>query len=532
MTAAEAERRGTLLSGFHAGHIAAAHPFALARMTRIVKPKQSEDDESEILTGEPVPFDLWKHQREIVTAALRHRRIIVLKARQLGVTWVMALFALWYAFSHPNSETVIVSIGEREARKVGRRIQWLYDNLPAFVRSCFPAPNPTLETFTVRHEAGDARITSLPSSSTAGRGETVNLLILDEGAHWEEAGERLASLLPTVEDIGQLIFASTANGIGDPFQETWEQAPENGFHKIFSNALSRPDRTEESVRQARMRVPDGKGPQEYPMTPSEAFLSTGKCAFYTRALQDYLDNRCRPANKRGRLAVVNNRVIWEDDPVNGLWRVWRWREEGRRYLITGDPCGGSGGTDYSSMGVWDMDSWDQVAAYHGRPEPIDFGIEMMVAGWRWRTGDGDPALLAPESNLDGRAVITVLREREYPNIFVMPTYDQNRDERTMQLGWATTTRTRPIMLATAKQMVREGTIGVRDNLTIGEMLTFEVHPKTGKEQAREGKNDDRVMQTAIACVVLGRVASDTAPRSASPEDMRPYRQIGDRRTGY
>ena len=87
-------------------------------MTKIVKPKQSEDENTEILSGVPVPFELWDHQREIVQAALTKRRIIVLKARQLGVTWVMALFALWYAFAHPNSETVIVSIGEREARIV------------------------------------------------------------------------------------------------------------------------------------------------------------------------------------------------------------------------------------------------------------------------------------------------------------------------------------------------------------------------------------------------------------------------------
>lgn len=532
MTLHEAEDIAFDLEGFHAGHLAASHPFALAAMTKIVAPRASEDDSSEILTGEPIPFDFWPHQRELILAALQRRRIIVLKARQLGVTWAMALFALWYAFSHPNSETTIVSIGEREARKVGRRIQWLYANLPAAVRAAFPAPNPTLETITIRHDEGESRITSLPSSSTAGRGDTTNLLILDEGAHWEDAGSRLASLLPSTEDLGQVIFASTANGIGDPFQETWEGAPENGYYKIFANALSRPDRSPESVRQSRARVPDGKGPQEYPMTPAEAFLSSGKCAFYTRALQEYLDHRTRPAARRGHVVVNDGFVRFDEDEINGEWRVWAWRREGRRYLISADACGGGGGTDYASAGVWDMESWDQVAVFHGRPEPIVFAEILIRAGWLWRCEPGVPALLAPESNLDGRAVMTILRERNYPNVFVMPTYDQDRDNRTVQAGWATTTRTRPIMLATAKQMIREGTIGVRDNLTIGEMLTFEVNPKTGKEQAREGKNDDRVMQTAIACAVLEREASDTKPRSASASDMRPYRQIGDARTGY
>lgn len=536
MTTAEAEARGHDLGhlrGIHAGHVAAAHPFALAAMTKILAKREgAKAEDSEILQGEPVPLRLWPHQREILDAALKRRRIIVLKARQLGVTWAMALFCLWYAFAHPNAQIVIVSIGEREARSFGRRIQFLYDNLPQAVRAAFPAPNPTLEAFVVRHDAGDSRITSLPSSSTAGRGETVNLLVLDEGAHWEDASTRLASLLPTTEDLGQLLFASTANGFGDPFQQTWDMAPENGYTKIFANATSRPDRDDDWVLQARSRVPDGKGVQEYPMTPAEAFLSSGKCAFSTRHLQEYLDHRTRPARRRGNIQVDGGRVRFEADEINGGWRVWEWRTEGRRYMISGDPCGGGGGTNYASMYVWDMDSWDTVAAYHGRPEPVDFATLMIRAGWLWRNGKGEPALLAPESNLDGRAVIAILRERSYPNVWVMPTYDQTRDDRVVQLGWATTTRTRPLMLATLKEMVREGTLGIRDNLAIGEMLTFEVNPKTGKEEARDGCFDDRVMALAIGAVVLGREASGTAPRDTGPVSLAPYRRVGDKITGY
>jgi hypothetical protein len=539
VTLGEAERRGIDLSRFHAGHIAAAHPFALARMTKIVAPRTSEDTESELLVGEPVPFILWPHQREILAAAMRRRRVIVLKARQLGVTWVMALYALWYVFSHQNAEVVIVSIGEREARKVGRRIQWLYDNLPEPVRAAFPAPSPTLERFTVRHEGGDSLITSLPSSSTAGRGETTNVLLLDEGAHWEDGASRLASLLPSAEDIGQTIFASTANGLGEPFQETWEGAPENDYFKVFANATSRPDRDAAWVRRARTRVPDGKGVQEYPMTPAEAFLSSGKCAFSTRHLQDYIDHRCRPAAVRGDINVQRDpetqrptRVAFERDDVNGQWRVWDWRREGRRYLITADACGGGGGTDYASAQVWDMDSWDEVACFHGRPEPVDFATILIRAGWLWRNAPGMPALLAPESNLDGRAVMAILRERDYANVWQQATYDQNRDDRTVQMGWATTSRTRPIMLASLKECIRDGTLGIRDNLLIGECLTFETNPKTGKEEAREGKNDDRVMAAAIAAVVLGREASGTRPRETGPAVLGSYRVAGDELTGY
>ena len=532
MTLKEAERRGVDLSSISAATIAASHPFALARMTKIVMPKASADDDSEILSGAPVPFVLWEHQRQIIQAALQRRRIIVLKARQLGVTWAMALFSLWYAIANPTSDTVIVSIGEREAKKVGQRIRWLYDHLPDAVKQAYPiGAKDTLLEFSIGHFTGDATITSLPSSSTAGRGETVNLLILDEAAHWDQADDRLASLLPTVEDVGQLIMASTANGVGGAFHRTWIKARKSGILDIFVKADARPDRDEEWVRQARERVPTGLGVQEYPMTAEEAFLSSGRCAFLTHALQDYLSYRVKPPKLTGHLDIEDRRVIWTNDDKNGTWDVWRWREPGRGYLIAADVCGGGGGSDFSTAGIFDIQSWDQVAAFHGRPEPSVFATLLIRAGWMWRS-EHAPALLAPEANDHGRAVLAVLRERGYSNLWQMARFDQRRNAEVAQFGWLTTSASRPIMLAALKEAVREGSIGIADAEAVSEMLTFEVNPKNGKEEAREGHHDDRVMMLAIAAAVLIRQASGTRVRSVSPSDLQPYRRPRNTRTAY
>lgn len=531
MTLQGAERRGVDLSKVTAATIAASHPFALARMTKIVMPRQNEDEDSEILSGAPVPFVLWPHQREIIDAAMKRRRIIVLKARQLGVTWAMALFALWYAIANPSTDIVIVSVGEREAKKVNQRIRWLYDHLPAAVRSTFPTGKKnTLIEFSIGHFGGESVITSLPSSSTAGRGETVNLLILDEAAHWDQADERLASLLPTVEDVGQLIMASTANGVGGAFHKNWITAAKKKILPIFVKADARPDRDEEWVRLARERVPSGLGVQEYPMTAEEAFLSSGRCAFNTRALQDYLSLRVRPPALVGNLELEDQRIVWRPDDQNGQWEVWRWAEPGRSYLIAADVCGGGGGKDFSTAGVFDIESWDQVAAFHGRPEPSTFATFLIRAGWMWRSKNA-PALLAPEANDHGRAVLAILRERGYRNLWQMARFDQRRNTEVAQFGWLTTSASRPIMLAALKEAVRDGSLGIADAEAIDEMLTFEVN-KNGREEAREGHFDDRVMMLAIAAAVLIRQASGTRPRVVQPKDLLPYRRPRSARTAY
>ncbi len=325
-------------------------------------------------------------------------------------------------------------------------------------------------------------------------------------------------------------MASTANGVGGAFHKNWITAAKKRYHAIFVKADARPDRDEEWVRLARERVPSGLGVQEYPMTAEEAFLSSGRCAFNTRALQDYLSHRVRPAKLVGDLELEDTRVVWRPDDQNGQWEVWRWAEPGRSYMISADVCGGGGGKDFSTAGVFDIESWDQVAAFHGRPEPSTFATFLIRAGWMWRS-ENAPALLAPEANDHGRAVLAILRERGYRNLWQMARFDQRRNTEVAQFGWLTTSASRPIALAALKEAVRDGSLGIADAEAIDEMLTFEVN-KNGREEAREGHFDDRVMMLAIAAAVLIRQASGTRPRSVQPSDLLPYRRPRSSRTAY
>jgi hypothetical protein len=524
------------LSALSAPQIAVSHPYSLAAMTKIVARRPGDAIDSELMRGEPAAFELWQPQRELLQLMMTRRRVIVLKARQLGVTWAMALHALWYAMAHPASQVLVVSIGEREAWSFMRRIRRMYDFLPESVQAAFPITSDTREAMMVGHHDGATMILSLPSSSTAGRGETTNLAIFDEGAHWEDADARMASLLPTVEDVGQVVLASTANGVGGVFYDTWQEHAERRFSRLFIGALGRPDRDEDFVVAARARL-GVEGPQEYPRSPSEAFLSTGRCAFDTRALQTYLDMFCEPARRRGAIEKLGNMVAFEETtaPVQREyegWKVWSWRVPGRDYLIVADVCGGPGAKDWSTASVIDMDSWDEVASFRGKPDPSDFATLLIRAAWLWKHSDDEPALLAPEANNEGRAVIAVLRERSFSRVWSMATFDQDRTDRVEQKGWLTTMRSRPIALAALKEGVRDHSLGIRDAATIAEMLTFEANPKTGKEQARDGCHDDRVMKWAIAAAILQRAAAAARPRAVTLAELRPYRQPRSLRTGY
>lgn len=525
--------------GLSSAQIAASSPIAMARFCKIVRARKVGGDDVEILEGEPAPLELWPHQRELLTLAVTKRRVISLKARQLGVTWTWALLALWYACTHPGSQVVIVSVGERESMSVVRRIRYLYESMPEALRQVFRVIRFTNEEVEVEHADGNARIVSLPSSSTAGRGETVNLLILDEGAHWDDASNRMASLIPTMADIGQVVVSSTANGIGGYFFDLWEQGEELAWHKLFSGALSRPDRDREWVERERRQLDlkgaeQGKtnlGAQEYPYTPLEAFISTGNCVFSTDVLGDYLENSVRDHGWRGTFMMDASGVVTRQDDY-GLWRVWRWREPDRKYLITGDPCGGGGGADSGHMVVGDLVSLDQVACYHGKPDPEEFARQMYRAGWLYRDAGGQPAVIAPEANEWGRAVLAHLREWQYPNVWATKRFDQRRAEERTREGWLTTSASRPVMIAALQEGLNGGLLGVRDKLAVGEFQRFIANPRNGRPEAMEGYHDDRTMAWAIFAAIALREASGVHQSVDDDRVPMPYRKAESPLTGY
>lgn len=497
--------------------LVATSPIILAKFCKMRVSTKVDKDGVEVYEGESRPLKPWPHQRAVLWLLLRRRQVVILKARQLGITWVLALYALWYAMTHPGGNVVIVSIGEREAKAVVRRILQLYRSLPAPIQKAYPLTRSTAEQLEFSHSEGSALIQSIPSGNSAGRGETVDVLIMDEGAHWEDSESRLAALLPTSADIGQTIFASTAKGLGGALYEKYMGAPVNGWVALFHNALARPDRTLEWVMQKRKDL-GALGPEEYPLTDDEAFVASGKSVIPADTTRWYLRNSVRAPIWRGKL-VLNARVVEPLDDEWGEWKVWEWPRAGRKYVIPADVCGGTGGADYSYAAIIDVQSGDQVAAYHGQPDTNEFTRQLIRAGWMWRNSEGLPAILAPEVNEHGRAVAALMREWRYPNPWYQQRFDQRRDNRQPEVGWATTPGTRPVMMSALQEGMKYRVLGIRDADVLAEMQVFVRNPKKhGREEALDGYNDDRVMTWAIGAVLLQRVAAGIRRDESPAED--------------
>jgi len=146
-----------------------------------------------------VSFDLREAQIETVRHWLKHRYTIILKSRQVGFSTLASVFVLWAAIGWPDRHIVLLSKGQREARKLLQKSRYAYRKMPEWVVQRGPRLiDKTLERMTFDNES---LVESLPSNSDPARGESVYLVVVDEWASLLNQEEAWSSIEP-ITDIG------------------------------------------------------------------------------------------------------------------------------------------------------------------------------------------------------------------------------------------------------------------------------------------------------------------------------------------
>ena len=488
--------------------LARVSPELLASMCKIRTPGKIE------------PLRLWPKQREVIRALEQPDvdEVVILKSRQIGMTQVVTLWGLSRAIRIAASHTLLVSLGDREAVEASSRLRQMYASLPEPIKKIHRIHHKNLEEFRLTHpelpepstnleDAVTSDIRNLPAG--AGRSYASDALVCDEYDHWADAEQRMAALLPTLAPHGKLVIASTANGFGGPLHTAWLRAKSDPRKRaIFVSALDRPGRTEEWIRRRREEL-GLLGPQEYPLTPEEAFVSTGHGVFDPEHLSWQIEHVVRSGT---------NYDFQEQQAAqrqNGHWTVWEEPKPNRRYIVTADPAGGGPHSDPSAASVYDVDAGIQVAAYNARPLPHQFARQLVYAGRIYAN-----AMLVPESNNTGNAVIAHLQNWGYGNIYMEERFSLPGQPTRKAYGWNTTQKSKQLAIDALRTQLRERTIGIRDAQAIEEMMRFTEHAP-GRYAAKSG-HDDRVVANAIAAAVLGH-------SRRLQQHQRPVMQAGDLR---
>ena len=237
-----------------------------------------------------VPFTLWPNQVVALLSFINNRLNIVLKARQLGLTWLALAYAIWRMLFQPGYAVVAMSKREEDAKELARRVGFILKYLPPSIirekKTGSKWNGLTWEATTlvviINHPGKEPSIfNSLTSAQDSGRSLTASLVILDEWAFQQWAREIWAAAYPTINRPtgGQVIGLSTAKRM-TLYEEIWRKATQgvNTFARVFLPWNTDPRRTEEWYEQTKKDLPNSYK-AEYPNTPEEAFESADGIAF-------------------------------------------------------------------------------------------------------------------------------------------------------------------------------------------------------------------------------------------------------------
>lgn len=190
----------------------------------MIKGDDEEDVEAESYV---VPFKPNAAQKKFVDR-LWHRNII-LKARQLGFTTLIAILWLDHALFNADQRCGIIAQDKNASEVIFRdKVKFAYENLPTEIRERFPLKRDSAAELLFEHNNSSIRV------ATSMRSGTIHRLHISEfgkicAKFPDKAVEVMTGSIPAVPASGILVIESTAEGReGDFFRLT--QAAQKHFY--------------------------------------------------------------------------------------------------------------------------------------------------------------------------------------------------------------------------------------------------------------------------------------------------------------
>jgi hypothetical protein len=534
-------------------------------------------------------YPFWDHQ-EIVYQAMCEEwaangycKIIVLKPRQTGISvWTAAAMFHRTIFT-PHCFTMIIAQNEVTSEHIYKLSLNAYANLPWWLR---PEYMYKTKKGAIEFQRSDEKerlvdpglgstLQVSPATQTSGVsiGRTIRALHGSEVSRWPNDEIWESDIKPSLNALDTFqVFESTGYGRQGLFYDQWCAAvdgdsdirpvwiPVYKVKKYYLPLKSTFELSEEETtfnerikkeehfeipdtfwnfRRVRLRAAKRSGTkagflESYPLTPNEAFQSSGLCAFDRDSLEwQEINKVCKPLyageislvsmepprfNTDDIMPVADDEILPRRKSGRGGKRmhIWEMPEQGATYYVSDDVALGNGG-DFSVANVFragqGIEPDTQVATWWGWIPPKKFAHVVAAIGLFYNGAE-----VANEYMKDGITTGNELRDMDYPNLYRPQFKDRLTHQASNYLHWLTTSKTRDEIIGTMNEALLDRTVVIRDADLLDEMVDFAALETGGKSQG-QGNEDDGVLTAMIGLYCL-RETTKHLKTSAATEHVR------------
>lgn len=472
--------------------------------------------------------------------------ILVLKGRQQGFTTVITAYQFACSITNKNFQGMTLADKNDNSESI-------FQNKAKFIYNQLPSALKPSEKFNNKRQFMFEKINSSWSVGVAtknvGRSKTINFFHGSECAFWEDGISSIqAGLGEAFTKDCIKIYESTANGYND-YQRMWDSGVHiNCFYEWWKTKEYRIKIPGKKLKQDFLNNINNKTDwiferlrwlkdiqkldieqlywyykkyekyldkelikQEYPCSPEEAFLLSGKTVFDTEKLlarkQYIINNNLKPI-KIGYFTYdydglkISN-IKWVNDK-NGYIKIFKLPNTPKitKYGLSGDTAGD--GSDYFTGYVIDAKSGEQVASLRHKFDSDLYTKQMYCLGMYYKK-----ALIGIESNFDSYPIME-LQRLGYDNMYVREKMDEYTGRTEKKYGFRTTSITRPILINKLVEIVRDNIELINDIDIIEELMTI-IKNEKGRIEAPEGGHDDQMMGLGIGYQIIDQILFNEEP---------------------
>jgi hypothetical protein len=437
-----------------------------------------------------IRFDLWPPQMATLQTIADHRLVIILKARQLGLSWLCIGYVLWMMLFRPAATSLIFSKRDEEAIELlDFRLKGSYQRLPIWMQ----ARMVTLDAKHDWHLSNGSMGKAFPT--TGGRSYTGSIALVDEADFVQDLDLLLNAVKPTIDAGGQMLLISTVD----------KARPESAFKRIYRAAFAgstewtpiflpwhtRPGRDAAWYAEQKADILARTGSlddlhQEYPESPTQALSPRT------------LDKRI-PAPWIEACYQPGQSIDDPDAPAMDQLVIFQPPQKEHIYVIGIDPAEGNPTSDDSALTVLDVMTGEEVVCLSGKYEPDVMAAHADAVGVYY-----NQAGLMPERNNHGHAVISWLKQNS--RLRLLHGHDDKE-------GWLSSSLGKALLYNEMANAFRNQETTLHSFATYTQLASIEGRTL----RAPEGQHDDRADSYALAHV--GRLAMIRAAAGISDTEL-------------